>query len=614
MRRFSNITVFLSAILLVSCLSGHAIADEPFDFVAFREARDVEYRQQLESIAATCERLKLNEQAGLTRGWQVPRDPKRQYLFLPEGSWPAVSPDDANLVYWLSAFRKLRMEQADWLFEQARAFCVEQPALSFQLLHETLHENPDHAEARAMLGFTREGDEWLRRERAIRTRKVKMRHVALPDRLLWQAESGNFKIITTLDEATAREVAEKFERWHDVWQQVFYGFWARPDQLEKMFAGQSVGERARQHVVIVFRDKAEYDEQLTPFIPGVDISSGYYTDKLKQSFFFVGDQPDETTWRHELTHQLFEELARRTRPARSDSIATEHGAWALEGIAMYMESLRDFGSYATLGGFESKRLQYARLRRFREGFRPIPELVMQQGLPQLQQDPEVAKYYATSAGYCHFLMNADHGQKRGALLHFLEQLYFQQSQPLQVLTSLQLTSEEFDSQYAKFLYVSSDEIAKYLLQAEQLNTLSLVPSNTTDDDLRNLKGAINLQLLDLTGTKITDSSAECLEKFTRLERLFLEKTSIGDVTLEVIGGLPTLVELDLTGTAISDQGLKHLAALPNLKVLWLGGTHISGEGIQQLAPLKQLEMLDVSGTGVGPGDLELLRKSLPNLR
>src|SRR4051812_6575871 len=41
---------------------------------------------ELVSLAAKCDELGLKEQAEITRGWVIQRDPKRQYLFLPAAS------------------------------------------------------------------------------------------------------------------------------------------------------------------------------------------------------------------------------------------------------------------------------------------------------------------------------------------------------------------------------------------------------------------------------------------------------------------------------------------------------------------------------------------------
>ena len=594
-----------------------------FDYIEFRSARDIEYQNQLEQIAKTCDKLSLKAQADITRSWFIPRDPKRQYLFLPTTSETEESENSTgeqaqepqakrNIKHWANAFAELRAQQADWLFSKAKSFQESHPELSFQLIHETLHENPNHALARKMLGYSLEDDQWVRREHSIRTRKASYRHDALPAGKFWQADSGNFKIITTADEATARDVAEKLERWYDIWQQTFYTFWSPPNQLNKMFADQtSINERTRRHVVIVYRDKDEYDRQLGPLIPGIEISAGYYTDKLNQSFFYVGDEKDETNWRHELTHQLFDELTRGRRVRKS--VATDHGAWLLEGIAMYMESLRDFGSYVTIGGFESERLQFARLRRFREGFRPVPELLMQKGMQELQTDDNVVSYYATSAGYCHFLMNADHGAYRQELFSYLSELYTHQSEPLRLLEMMETDSDSFDQQYAKFLFVSPNELAA-IQRPEEIEVLSLVPSNASDQEMQFVSNMQKLTLLDLTATKITNESSTSIAKLNLLERLFLENTAVSDASMESIAKLPRLIELDLTDTAITNEGLKHLTAASNLKVLWLSGTKISDAGLKSLQSMKQLEMVDVSRTKVSDAAMQKLKSSLPNLR
>ena len=59
-------------------------------------------------------------------------------------------------------FREARTKYAGGLFELAKqAAEAGQSSLAFQWATETLRENPDHADARRVLGYVERGGKWL---------------------------------------------------------------------------------------------------------------------------------------------------------------------------------------------------------------------------------------------------------------------------------------------------------------------------------------------------------------------------------------------------------------------------------------------------------------------
>src|SRR5262245_34620505 len=110
------------------------------------------------ALAAKCDELRLKEQAAITRAWPIVRHPGRQYLFIPAANDPAAPKSGADEVVrlWHAKFLKVRRQRAAALFAAAKKASNErQPARSYQLLHEALREDPDHAEARHVLGYIR---------------------------------------------------------------------------------------------------------------------------------------------------------------------------------------------------------------------------------------------------------------------------------------------------------------------------------------------------------------------------------------------------------------------------------------------------------------------------
>ena len=107
-------------------------------------------------------------------------------------------------------------------------------------------------------------------------------------------------------------------------------------------------------------------------MPNIGISGGVYDpDETRQAYFFAGKGADERTLYHEATHQLFA-LSRPISP----EVVRKGNFWIVEGIAMFMESLRVEDGYCVLGGFDDERMHAARYRLLHDHFYvPLDELV-----------------------------------------------------------------------------------------------------------------------------------------------------------------------------------------------------------------------------------------------
>ena len=134
-------------------------------------------------------------------------------------------------------------------------------------------------------------------------------------------------------------------------------------------------------------------------MPNIGISTGVYVDQTRRAYFFAGKGSDERTLYHEATHQLFHE----SRPV-SPEVVRKGNFWIIEGIAMFMESLRQEDGYCVLGGFDDERMHAARYRLLHDHFYvPLDELVGYD-MEKLQKDPRIGTLYSQSAGLTHFLV------------------------------------------------------------------------------------------------------------------------------------------------------------------------------------------------------------------
>jgi hypothetical protein len=318
--------------------------------------------------------------------------------------------------------------------------------------------DPDHAEARQLLGYQRVGAHWAgayaqrmldsghvwRREfgwikaehvdkyeqslrpwagRWITAEEDAQRHASI-DRG-WTVRTDHFLVTTNVDRAAAADLAVRLETLYQLWRQLFGEFAVRPAVLEARLEGkQAKGIVPRPFRVIYHRSREEYNAALIRRQPQIDITLGIYFDADRQSHFFAGADQDPGTIAHEAVHQFFYESA--AKPARR--LAVSANVWAVEGAACYFESLverhaNSSGRTFTIGTPEAGRLAAARHRRVVDNYYvPLAEL-SELGMTDLQHRPDIARLYSQSAGLAAFFIDYKGGQYREAFRELLTLVY-----------------------------------------------------------------------------------------------------------------------------------------------------------------------------------------------
>jgi hypothetical protein len=584
-----------------------------------RVRADDKFVDELAALAAKCDELALKDEAALTRRWAVPRHLGRQYLFLPAATDPTARKTGASEVQrqWYARFLALRTERAGWLFTAARQASEKGDATgAYQLLHEVLREDPEHAEARRVLGYAkdRRGQWQLPGNVNLQAQRPRAPEPKLgwASGSYWRLETQHFAIVTNHSAKEALELGRQLEELHALWRQVFFRYWSSPEALAARLAGRDeplARPRPRMNVVLV-RSRAEYLAHLAPDLPQIERTVGIYLNRQRKSFFYAGDTSVYPTWHHEATHQLFQESVAGVLEQPGE----EQNFWAIEGAALYMESLVRHDGYWTVGGCESDRLQYARYRTLAGDFSlPLAELTAL-GRERVQTSPDIAKLYAQAAGVTHFLIDGQAGKHREALVELLAAVYRGEDESTTLSERAGVGLAELDQQYRASLNVTDDDLAE-IPDLRIVRNLSLGRTSVTDKGIAHLADCHQLRWLDLSATAVTDEGLNRLGPLPKLEQLFLEGTQITDASLPIIGGVKSLEELDLSRLAgITDEGLAALAGLKNLKILHLSGAPISDAGLVQLRGLKQLESLETTGTSVTPEGLAKLRAALPKLK
>lgn len=575
-------------------------------------ADDATFRDQLTGLATKCRELNMPDEAVTTESWYVPRDPRRHYLFLPPLSDPARPASGAaqRIVSWHAKFTEFRRAQGERLFTQARtAAAAGQEGDAYRLLHEVLRENPDHGEARRILGYVRGERGWRLLVSRTKQRRNRGPHPMFgwPSDQYWVVDSEHFAVTTNQSVRGGRQLADYLERVYSAWQQLFYEYWSIPGRLAARFDGKDVALAPEWSFdVVLFKDRAEYVRQLSSSEPQIDASIGFYAYTHKTAFFYAGDESARTTWVHEVTHQFFQE---------SGEVAPKVGErvnfWVVEGVALYMESLLEYEGYFTVGGADAERLQFARYRRLNENYYVPLETLVTFGREQFQDDDDLPRLYSQCAGLVHCFLDVDREKRCGPFIAYLRAVYRGSSQPDSLSKELKQTYAELDQAYLDSLQVSDEDL---VFVDPRAKSLCLAHTQVTDAGLAKLRGVERLNWLDLSFTETGDAGCSRFADAARLNQLSLEKTRVTAASIGVIAGLRLLEELDLSQTAVTDEDLAGLGRLAKLKTLWLTGTAVTDRGLAALESLRSLETLEVSGTAVTPEGLANLKRRLPKLK
>jgi hypothetical protein len=611
---FRHLNRVVRALLLIAvCQSAgwaQATEDDRLE-EALQTARSA-YRRQVEEVAEQCSDRGQAQTANEVRASLVTGVRGKQLFFLPEALWPTGTvntpplADAAARQAWASA----RYQFADRLWSLAKELAHASPARiadAYRLAHEAAFVAPSHEAARHLVLAGHPGAS----EYVAKPAQSRHKEYDWPAGSYWRVKTDHFLIISDHSPAAALQAAQVLEEMHCVWRQMFAQLWLTPESLRRAMDGAQLPRRRRQHKVVLFANRDEYNRRLKQAEPQVGLSTGMYRDVASTSYFYV-DQPLRTdTWRHELTHQLFQEVLKA-----EPGVAADAGFWAVEAIALYMESARPLAGYYELGGVDARRLQFARYRALHEQFYiPIEELA-QLSKDQLQHHPEIRKVYSQAAGLAHFLIDGQHGELRSGFIEHLGDLYLsgKRVRPLDELTGK--TNSQLDIGYHAFLKLTDRDLTSIdsSVQASlPIRALCLSQTGVTDRGLVHLRRLGDLEWLDLTNCRITDAGISRLPELPRLKRLSLEGTQVTDQASPRLAKFAELEELDLSRTAITNAGLIPLTDLKNLRSLWLTGADITDDGVATLMRMERLEHLNLNETAVSQEAWQELRDSLPRL-
>jgi len=610
--RIQLVTCLLFA-LSVSPASGERDPDAVKPVLAHRDA----FATEIQAFIGQLEQKDQLQAAKLSRRWTVPAATDRQILFFNGGQFSqdetAVSPANTD---WRLELTHLRDQQTNRLWSTVGdAHEQQEAARAVQRLYEILWLQPDDKRARRSLGLKPETSTKAGVTSTPRLARNAKHAYGWPAGKYWRMQTKHFLITTDHSAEAAQRLAVILEEFHIVWRQMFISYTMTPAAACLALKGRGLPNRsAVRHRVVLFRSKQEYVAYLRQYETQIEMTLGIYRDKDRTAYFFAGEDNLESTWRHEVAHQLFFETTRRSR-----SVGQDHNFWLIEGIALYLESLQRHDGYYFVGGIDAERLQYARYRALNDGFYMPLAAFCRLGRSAMQSDPQLRRLYSQAAGLTHFLMDAQGGKFRQPTISLLRDIYAGTDKEGSLAEKLEVEFDVLDRAYRDYLRIDDDQLTTLPINAKP-KMLSLGNTRVTDLGMSRLAAEKQplsrlerLEWLDLAHCEITDVGIERLHENTPLRRLNLEGTRITDKSMKRIGQFHDLEELDLSNTQVSDAGLRELLGLTKLRVFWLTGTHVSDQGLQWLAQLPQLRTLDVGRSQITTKAWKVFENEHPQL-
>lgn len=416
-------------------------------------------------------------------GWRPAPPRTGTLLFIASDQYSPARPADEST-------RAARSKYADELFALAKqAAEAGQSSLAFQWATETLRENPDHADARRVLGYVGSNGKWLtpygaRMRDAGKTWDSQKGWIAtnpsataIPESRVdaarhadikngWQVRTDHFFVTTNHSLVAGAELAARLERLYQIWRQQFAGFNYSEKEIRGLFAGERIPRvQVRQFRVLYHRNRDDYINSLSRREPRIADTLGIYFDTNSEAHFFAAnadkDDPSAAasaasdasvaTLYHEAVHQLFQE---ESRPA-ARRIGEIANFWVIEGVATYFETLTEHndpkaGLYYTIGELSAGRLPKAREKLHDNYYVPLADLT-KLGKYEMQRRDDVAKLYSQSSGLAAFLLNGSEGQYREPLVRYLRAVYTRRDND-QTLTEVTGSSySELDAAYRRFM-------------------------------------------------------------------------------------------------------------------------------------------------------------------
>ena len=567
-----------------------------------------EYVQELDKLAARCDELELPEQARRTRAWWPRERSDQTWLVFPTTEVMVDGSGSKELVAkWKTRFELLRRRHALHLLKLVDAqLDAKQEPEAYRLLWRAYRENPQNKQLQFVLqSFLTATDS----ESKLRLSTTAHPKFGWPAKTFHRVQLPHFRVVSNAAKDVIANWTEQLEKIFVVWTQAYPDLWLAPGAIRHRLAGRNVPlERKAEMNVVLFESREDYVSQLGKSEVRIENSVGYYAPKDTTSYFYVeNNQVPFATLVHELTHQILQEssLLRGSEPWE-----TKSDFWVVEAIALHAESMWIGKDWATIGGWESPRLQVGRYRMLRDDYWLDWEDLRSHSAESWKQQPEIAKAYTQSAGLAHLWLDDLDPAKREAFFSYLTSVY--RGKPnLEKMNAL-IVTKDWRERYQRMLQVDRELLVR-LDPERDLEECVLIGCDLPENGLDFLARQKNLKWLDVSFLPIGDDATTAIGSLSGLERLSLEGTKIANPTLKNIRALEHLNELDLSSTEIDDAGFEELAELSKLETLWLSGTAVTDKSLPLIQRMSSLQFVQIDGSQISSAGWKQLLMKRPEL-
>ena len=483
---------------------------------------------------------------------------------------------------------------------------------AYRRLWQAHHADPANAGIRRFLGLPLEGDF----ESTAKRGRGAPRWLAWKSGSYAQVDTAHFVLYSKANREASMRVAEDLERCYWVWTQMFFPLWESSAQVSLAFREMGDDESVasflesspqrittRRKLRVVLCGNADEYRKVLGATPGVELSTGFYSDQYKTVLLFASEQDDPATRRHELVHQLFREATRsglgRSMPA------TNEGFWLIEGIAGYFESLYLGPKIATVGGWDSSRLQFARYRLLVGGDVMLMDELCRDGREAAQARSDIARWYAHAILRTHQLLDGRSTRNRQWVYAQLASLYKINAQSTSPEDELDWNG--LDRSVRKFLTLDDQHLLDNPV-SYPIQQLCLAGCEVSETGLQTIPISPSLQWLDLSHLPIGNAAVQRLVPVPeKLEQLNLEATRIDSGLGNWLRKATKLNEVDLSWTMVGDEAIESLAGATSITTLWMTGTQISDQSVTRILAIPDLKSVDVQRTKVSSAGVKQLQ-------
>ena len=407
---------------------------------------------------------------------RIPRpvEPDGPTRIIPLAEVVKATPAEKGGDPWRARLKEIETRSSTALFNLAQRAAKSDPpsfALASQCLRAALERQPDHREARRLLGYVPYDGGWARPFAVEKLRrgfvsqpifgwvlsdwvphldrgelpapvargqnKTRWLSAAEADGLRanwsppWYINTEHFEIQTNVTLAEAISFGRRLEAFHDVFMALFADILGDNLPLIRRFKDSSLtGESVyKPHAVYYFGSQHEYSDYLTPrYGPEIARSLGFYdppkagANKRLPAYFFRDRNPQlpmTATLYHEVSHQLLFETAGPNGYTKNVG-----NYWVFEGLGTYFETVSPQPDASIeIGGLVGRRMEEA-IRSLVDQRRMIPlaEFVdLDQASFNLQD--QIYLHYQQAMAVTVFLMQWQQGTYRDAFLDYVRDAY-----------------------------------------------------------------------------------------------------------------------------------------------------------------------------------------------